>query len=138
MSEHPDTGNIPGRDHPEDEMDPNPGVMEPLDDGLPHPTQDEQGVHDDPEAQAEAALETDPSGGGPDRLAGDMGISSERVGHVQGGPDATHGAAPTQTPGPLPDEDAPEKSADGTEPEPANALPPHRFDRRSNPGHSHG
>jgi hypothetical protein len=139
MTEQPDDGNIPGRPDPELTQEPNPGVMEPvLDDKLPHPTQDEQGVHDDPEAQAEAALETDPSGGGPERLAGDMGISSERVGHVQGGGEATHGAAPTQTPGPLEGEDVPEKSADGIEPEPANALPPHRFDRRGNPGHSHG
>ncbi len=114
------------------------------DDKLPHPTQDEQGVDDDPAAQAEAALETDPSGGGPDRLAGEMGISSERVGHVQGSTEeATHGAAPTQTPGPTPpgEDDPPEKTPDpatGPEPEPANALPPHRFDRRTNPGHSHG
>jgi len=113
------------------------------DDGLPHPTQDEQGTHDDQEEQGEAALETDANAGGPERLAGDMGISSERVGHIQGGAEATHGAAPTQTEGPTPEgeEDAPEKTSDpatGPEPNPANAMPPHRFDRRSNPGHSHG
>lgn len=28
--DEPDTGNIPGREHPEDQMDPNPGVMEPV------------------------------------------------------------------------------------------------------------
>lgn len=109
-----------------------------MDDNLPHPTQDEQGVHEDQEEQAAATLESDANGNGPEGLAGDMGISSERVGHLQGGGEGTHGAAPTQTAGPLPGEDAPEKAADGEEPHPANALPPHRFDRRTNPGHSHG
>ena len=109
-----------------------------MDDKLPHPTPDEQGTNEDQATQAEVALGSDANGNGPEGLAGDMGISSERVGHVQGGAASTHGAAPTQTEGPLEGEEAPEKAADGDEPQPANAMPPHRFDRRKNPGHSHG
>ena len=84
--------------------------------------------------------ESDPNGSGPHGLAGGMGVSSERTGKLQGAEgEATHGATdpypdlPTGQ-GPPP----PEKSAGGSEVRPDNDLPPHRFDRRTHQGHSHG
>jgi hypothetical protein len=83
--------------------------------------------------------DSDPSGSGPHGLAGGMGVSSERTGRVSGTEgEVTHGAAD-----PFPelstDEDPPpEKSAGGSEVRPANDLPPHRFDRSTYRGHSHG
>jgi hypothetical protein len=75
-----------------------------------------------------------------DELAGGMGISSERVGHVRGNAEpATHGAEDTSSP-PV-DEPPPEQSADpatGPEVHPDNDVRPHPFDRTTTPGHSHG
>ena len=42
--------------------------------------------------------ESDPNGGGPDGLAGGMGVSSERTGRVRGTPgEVTHGTEDTST-----------------------------------------
>jgi hypothetical protein len=59
--------------------------------------------------------ESDPNADSADGLAGDMGISSERVGPLRGSPsEGTYGAMPTHPP--RPEGDAPpEQSADGTE-----------------------
>jgi len=82
--------------------------------------------------------ESDPNADSPEGLAGEMGVSSERKGHVRGhAEEVTYGAAPTH-----PDEDEaegdalPEQSAyDG----PPDANPPspgaHTSDPESNPRH---
>ncbi len=88
-------------------------------------------------------LESDPSGNGPQGLAGDMGVSSERTGPVDGtgvgGGESTHGTVPTQRSRDDEDDVPPEQSAGDAIPEenPAEA-PPHDFDAGTTPGHSHG
>ena len=82
--------------------------------------------------------ESDPNADSPEGLAGEMGVSSERRGHVRGhAEEVTYGAAPTH-----PDEDEPEgdvppeQSAYDGQPE-ANPDSPgaHKSDPDSNPGH---
>ena len=83
--------------------------------------------------------DSDPSGNGPQGLAGGMGVSSERTGPVPGAQgEATHGAVDPYPELPA-DEDPPaEQSAGGPEVQPDNDLPPHPFDPRTAQRHSHG
>ena len=94
----------------------------------------------DTEIPVPDVLESDANASGPHRLAGDMGVSSERTGWVRGSDrPQTHGAEGTRTEDPV--QPPPEQSADpatGPEPWPANDLPPHPFDRTTYQGHSHG
>jgi hypothetical protein len=83
--------------------------------------------------------DSDPSGNGPQGLAGGMGVSSERTGPVSGAEgEATHGVVDPYPDLPTDEDPPPEQSAGGSEVHPANDLPPHRFDRSTNRGHSHG
>jgi hypothetical protein len=83
--------------------------------------------------------DSDPSGSGPGGLAGGMGVSSERTGHVPGAQgEATHGAVSPYPDLPTDEDPPPEKSAGGSEVHPDNNLPPHRFDPTTYHGHSHG
>jgi len=83
--------------------------------------------------------ESDPNADSPEGLAGEMGVSSERRGHVRGqAEEVTYGAAPTH---PDDEEDPegdvpPEQSAYDGQPETNPDSPgPHRSDPHSNPGH---
>lgn len=83
-------------------------------------------------------LDSDPGGNSPEGLAGDLGISSERVEKVRGQAEpATHGAETTH---PGADADLPEThdpAHPDVEPQPDPvAGQPHDPDR--NPGHTHG
>jgi len=87
--------------------------------------------------------ESDPNADSPEGLAGELGVSSERKGHVRGSSDeVTYGSAPTHTEEPEgPDDTAPpEKSAFDGEPEvhPDNDVPAHPRNPQGNPGHSGG
>jgi hypothetical protein len=83
--------------------------------------------------------ESDANASGPHGLAGGMGVSSERTGHVQGTHgEATHGALDPYPDLPTDDDPPPEKTAGGSEVHPDNDLPPHPFDRSTYQGHSHG
>jgi hypothetical protein len=83
--------------------------------------------------------ESDPSGSGPARLAGGMGVSSERTGRVPGAEgEATHGAVDPYPELPTDEDPPPEQSAGGSEVNPDNDLPPHPFDPDTYQGHSHG
>ncbi|HEX4189746.1 MAG TPA: hypothetical protein VHZ06_02025 [Marmoricola sp.] len=82
--------------------------------------------------------DSDPNAGEADGLAGEMGVSSERVGAVRGDADGTHGAEDTSATD-SPADAPPEQSADpatGPEVHPANDLPPHQADLSRNPGHA--
>lgn len=83
--------------------------------------------------------DSDPGGNGPHGLAGGMGVSSERTGHVSGAQgEATHGALDPYPDLPTDEDPPPEQSGGGSEVHPANDLPPHEFDPATHPGHSHG
>ena len=83
--------------------------------------------------------DSDPGGNGPHGLAGGMGVSSERTGHVSGAQgEATHGALDPYPDLPTDEDPPPEQSGGGSEVHPANDLPPHKFDRSTYQGHSHG
>ncbi len=83
--------------------------------------------------------ESDPSGGGPQGLAGGMGVSSERTGPISGAEgEATHGVNDPYPELPMDEDPPPEQSAGGSEVHPAYDLPPHDFDRSTYQGHSHG
>ncbi|HEX2896363.1 MAG TPA: hypothetical protein VHO29_20335 [Marmoricola sp.] len=102
----------------------------------PHP---EQEPRVGPESADPKVTDSDPSGSGPQRLAGGMGVSSERTGRVPGAEgEATHGAVDTHPPRPAEEDPPPEQSAGGEEVHPANDLPPHPFDPRTAQPHSHG
>jgi hypothetical protein len=59
------------------------------------PTEDEQGTgHEQPTE----LKDSNPNAGGPDRAAGGMGVSSERVGHTGPGQESTDGEKPTGEP----------------------------------------
>ena len=74
---------------------------------------------------------SNPNAGGPERAAGGMGVSSERVGHTGPGQQSTDGEKPTGEPrrtdqaGDLvgSDADAPETSVGGPEENP-EGIPP--------------
>jgi len=91
-----------------------------------------------PEPPDPKVTDSDPSGNGPQGLAGGMGVSSERTGRVPGAPgESTHGVVDPYPE--VPDDDPPpEQSAGGPEVQPDNDLPPHPFDPRTARSHSHG
>jgi hypothetical protein len=65
-----------------------------------------------------------PNSTGPDRAAGGMGVSSERVGPTGPGQDATDGVKDTSPDAPDPDADVPpEQSAGGDEQKPEGIAP---------------
>lgn len=79
-------------------------------------------------ADPDDVLSTDPNAGGKDRLAGDMGVSSERTGEVSSEDDATNGVRDTvsndsQGDGRADGETPPEQSAGGPEDNPENLSP---------------
>ena len=83
--------------------------------------------------------ESDPNADSAAGLAGEMGISSERVGPLRGAGEGTYGAEHAKEP--AEDEEAPpEQSADPRtgEVNPDNDLPEHPFDPGAAAGHSHG
>jgi len=83
--------------------------------------------------------ESDANASGPHGLAGGMGVSSERTGHVPGSEqEATHGAVDPFPSLPEDEDPPPEKTAGGSESHPDTNLPPHPFDRSTYQGHSHG
>ncbi len=63
-----------------------------------------------------------PNSTGPDRAAGGMGVSSERVGHAGPGQQATDGVKDT-SPAPLPPDTPPEQSPGGEEVKPEGVAP---------------
>lgn len=84
----------------------------------------------DPQANEERAheelAESDPNAGGPDGLAGGMGVSSERTGESGGVQDATHGRQDTSETEAATDEsgnEAPEQEPGGFEPKPIGLKP---------------
>jgi hypothetical protein len=92
-----------------------------------------------PEPADPKVTDSDPSGNGPEGLAGGMGVSSERTGRVPGAQgEATHGAVDPYPELPTDEDPPPEQSAGGSEVHPANDLPPHPFDPRTAHLHSHG
>jgi hypothetical protein len=82
--------------------------------------------------------ESDPNADGPDGLAGDLGVSSERLGTVRGGEEeVTYTAAPTHPEdAPQDGEVPPEQSSTDDRPE-INPESPgrHESDPDSNPRH---
>ena len=58
--------------------------------------------------------ESTPNSTGPERAAGGMGVSSERVGHAGPGQEATDGVRDT-SPTPLPPDTPPEQAPGGTD-----------------------
>jgi hypothetical protein len=83
--------------------------------------------------------DSDPNGNGTQGLAGGMGVSSERTGHVSGAEgEATHGVVDPYPELPTDEDPPPEQSGGGSEVHPDNNLPPHPFDPSTAPGHSHG
>jgi hypothetical protein len=82
--------------------------------------------------------ESDPNADSPEGLAGDIGVSSERKGHVRGHTEeVTYAAGPTYTEEVPEGETPPEQSAYDGQPEvnPDNDVPPHPRNPRGNPGH---
>ena len=90
----------------------------------------------DDETRETDVQESDPNADSASGLAGDMGVSSERVGPLRGGGEGTYGAEQVK----QPTDDEHEKVADvGEETErPDTDLPEHPFDPGSASGHSHG
>jgi hypothetical protein len=85
--------------------------------------------------------ESDPNADSAEGLAGGMGVSSERKGHVRGHTEeVTYAAAPTYTEEESGGEAPPEQSAYDGQPEvhPDNDLPHHPRNPQGNPGHSRG
>jgi hypothetical protein len=85
--------------------------------------------------------ESDPNADSPEGLAGEMGVSSERKGHVRGhAEEVTYGAAPTRLDDEPPGETPPEQSALDPRPDvhPDNDVPAHPRNPQGNPGHSGG
>ena len=78
------------------------------------------GEHRDP--QARDIRESTPNSTGPERAAGGMGVSSERVGHTGPGQQATDGVKDT-SPVPPPADAPPEQSAGGEERQPEGLEP---------------
>jgi hypothetical protein len=92
-----------------------------------------------PESSDPKVTDSDPSGNGPDGLAGGMGVSSERTGRVPGAQgEATHGAVDPYPDLPTDEDPPPEQSVGGSEVQPDNDVRPHPFDRRTAHPHSHG
>jgi hypothetical protein len=99
--------------------------------------------------RAEAAEQANPNSAGPERLAGDMGLSSERtefdgiegtgtVGTARGSTDGTQPTEPDEAPV-RPHPQDPAEGADDPEVEENTAeVPSQQNDPSKNPGHSHG
>jgi hypothetical protein len=93
-------------------------------------------------------VQSNPGSAGPERLAGDMGLSSERtefdgiestgtVGTAKGNTDGTQPTEPDTPARPHPQD--PAEGADDPEVEENTAeVPSQQFDPSENPGHSHG
>ena len=65
-----------------------------------------------------------PNANGPDGAEGDLGVSSERVGHAGPGQVSTDGVRDTSLAGPTPtDEGPPEQQPDGPESNPEGLTP---------------
>ncbi len=82
--------------------------------------------------------ESDPNADSAEGLAGGMGVSSERKGHVRGQTDeVTYAAAPTHLDEPPEGETPPEQSAYDGKPDvhPDNDVPAHPRNPEGNPGH---
>jgi hypothetical protein len=68
--------------------------------------------------------DSNPNASGPDGAAGEMGVSSERVGPTGPGQESTDGVRDTRPPEPDPSVDPPpEQSAGGEEPQPEGIEP---------------
>jgi len=100
-------------------------------------------THEDPDATPVTgtpftqAEESDPNADGPEGLAGDMGVSSERPGRVRGvDEEVTYGSAPTHPKEQTAGDEPPEQSAHDGRPE-VNPDSPgaHPSDPDSNPRH---
>jgi hypothetical protein len=63
-----------------------------------------------------------PNSTGPERAAGGMGVSSERVGHAGPGQEATDGVKDT-SPAPLPADTPPEQAPGNVEEQPEGIAP---------------
>ncbi|MET0998153.1 MAG: hypothetical protein ABWX73_05510 [Marmoricola sp.] len=102
-----------------------------------------ENTHEDPDtgsvtgAPVTEVEESDPNADSPEGLAGDMGVSSERLGRVRGvEEEVTYGAAPTHPEEQQTGETPPEQSAFDGRPE-VNPDSPgaHESDPDSNPRH---
>ena len=92
----------------------------------------------DSQAPVTGAEESDPNADSAHGLAGDMGVSSERPGHVRGvDEEVTYGASPTHVEADDSGDDVPpEKSAFDGQPESNPSSPgAHESDPDRNPGH---
>jgi len=116
----------------------------------------EEPVEDEKRTSAETDIEdSNPNAAGPHGLRGDMGVSSERTGPLDGSVQPTgedvqgtgsRGTAAANTEGTVSTSGAdetvrqqPQDPADGPESESNTAeAPSHDFDPSRNPGHSHG
>jgi hypothetical protein len=76
------------------------------------------------ENEHEELRSSSPNAGGPQRAAGGMGVSSERVGHAGPGERATDGQKDTSPQERDPDEDAPPEQAPGDVEENPTGIPP--------------
>ena len=81
--------------------------------------------------------ESDPNADSPEGLAGEMGVSSERLGQVRGqDEDVTYAAAPTHTDDVPEGDTPPEQSSTSPEPEvQPDPVESHDFDTDHNPRH---
>jgi hypothetical protein len=81
--------------------------------------------------------ESDPNADSREGLAGDMGVSSERKGHVRGhSEEVTYATVPTHDDEPPEGDAPPEQTAYDGQPEVNPESPgPHESDPSSNPGH---
>jgi len=77
---------------------------------------------DETTSPAHEERESTPNSSGPERAAGGMGSSSERVGHVAPGQEGTDGLRDT-SPVDAPADAPPEQSAGGAEPNPDGLEP---------------
>ncbi|MDN5896323.1 MAG: hypothetical protein L0H93_20165, partial [Nocardioides sp.] len=80
--------------------------------------------------------ESNPNGAGPDRLAGGMGVSSEREGVTGPGQSGTDGERETHEP--EPEGESPPEQAPGNEETNPVGIPPKPHHPDHNPGHSAG
>jgi len=89
----------------------------------------EQTGPDGGHAQDTELKDSNPNAGGPERAAGGMGISSERVGAAGPGQESTDGERDTRQsgtsgdPGPDDEETPPEQSTGNPEPQPEGIEP---------------
>ena len=96
----------------------------------------------DPSTPTTEITESDPNADGPEGLAGDMGVSSERLGTVRGGGEpVTYTSAPTypsdaEVGAPSAEDSPPEQSSrDGRPDVQPDPVEPHASDPDRNPRH---